>query len=393
MVLGRMRNLAHGQSVYTSGVAEVEVERFGAAGMRTTMRAWTTLLRRSLQSFGSDKCSTLAAAIAYYTVFALFPMALVGVSVLGFFVSDAAARQQVVEGLTSVLSVGDASQGALSQTLAGISRAKGWLGLVGLLTGLWGASGLFGSIRSALDSVWDVDRPLPVLRAKVRDLVLFATFGGLLAASTISTGLLQNLERPGLPRPLAGPVTGLLSILIPLMFSFSAFMVLYRLAPHARLRWGDVWPAAVITTVAFDFGKDVLTLYLRHVASLNVLAGSLGAAILFLAFVYYASQVILFSAEIAKQRLLAKRGAVPATDPQPVRRQTPLAAKLKGALVRLWRVEAPHHDNELPYAPARMDPGTRRPADTREEVLLKEDQASKNVERDNAKSPVAPRPR
>src|SRR2546421_553607 len=145
------------------------------------MKTWITLLKRSLQSFGSDKCATLAASIAYYTVFALFPMALVGVSVLGFFVSDGAARQQVVNGLVSVVSLGDSSREALTQTLAGVSRAKGVLGLIGLLTALWGASGLFGSIRSALDSVWDVDRPLPVLRAKARDLALFVIFGGLLA--------------------------------------------------------------------------------------------------------------------------------------------------------------------------------------------------------------------
>jgi membrane protein len=320
------------------------------------MRSYLTLLKRSLQSFGSDNCPTLAAAIAYYAVFALFPMALVGVSVLGFLVSDAATRQQVVNGLTSAVSLGDANREALNQTLAGVSRARGWLGLVGLLTAIWGASGLFGSIRTALDSVWGVDRPLPMLRAKARDLLLLATFGGLLAASTISTGLLQNLSHIGLVHPLTGPIAGLVSILIPLLFTFAAFMVLYRVAPHARLRWADVWPAAVITTIAFDFGKDLLSLYLRRMGGINVLAGSLGAAVLFLAFVYYASQVILFAAEFAKHRMLVNAGVLPAVDPRTQRRRTALTETVKNMLVRLWRVEHPHHDDKLPYAPARMDP-------------------------------------
>ncbi len=346
------------------------------------MQVWFTLIKRSLQSFGSDKCTTLAAAIAYYAVFALFPLALLGVSVLGFFVSDAAARQQVVNGFAAVISLGPASQEALSRTLAGVSRAKGWLGVVGLLTALWSASGLFGNIRSALDSVWDVDRPLPALRAKARDLLLLVSFGILLLLSTLSTGLLQNLDRVTALRPLVGPMSGLLSVVVPLLFTFAAFLVLYRLAPHARLRWGDVWPAAAITAVAFDFGKDLLALYLHHVASLNVLAGSLGAAILFLIFVYYATLIILLAAEFNKHWLLVRAGAVPATDTQPQAAHVPLPEKLRGVLERLWEVGYPHHETDLPYAPGRQDPATNRPTNTREEVLFNQRRTTAEAARD-----------
>ena len=362
------------------------IERGSILEWRLITTTWITLAKRSLISFGSDKCATLAAAIAYYAVFALFPMALVGVSVLGFFVSDASARQQVVNGFASVTSLGDVSRQALDQTLAGVSRARGWLGLLGLLTGLWSASGLIGSIRSAIDSVWDVDRPLPPLRAKARDLLLFLIFGGLLAVSTIITGLLQNLDRAHSLPPLAGPAVGLLGVLVSLLCTFAAFMALYRLAPHARLGWGDVWPAALIATIAFDFGKNLLALYLRHVGSLNVLAGSLGAAILFLAFVYYASQVILFAAEFAKHRMLVVAGSVPATDTPSEEPKVPLPEKLKGTLVRLWRVEYPHHDTALPYAPSRQDPTTDHPTNTREEVLFKEREAEADAERDSVDS-------
>ena len=59
-----------------------------------------TLLKRSIRSLASDTCATDASSIAYHTVFALFPMALIGVSVLGCFVGDAAARQQVATSFT-----------------------------------------------------------------------------------------------------------------------------------------------------------------------------------------------------------------------------------------------------------------------------------------------------
>lgn len=353
------------------------------------MGGFVTLLKRSFQSFGSDKCATLSASIAYYTVFSLFPMALVGVSVLGFFVGDQSARRQVVDGIAQVITLGDQGQEALAKTLAGVSSSKGVLGIIGLLTAAWSASGLFGAIRSALDSVWDVDRPLPMLRAKARDLGLFVGFGGLLGASTASTGVLTGAREAGARwlgplLDLAGPLFGLLIFVAPLALTFAAFMVLYRFGPHTRLGWRDVLPAAVIAALFFEFGKNLLTYYIANLGNFNALAGSLGAAILFLVFVYYAAQVILFAAEVAKHRLLVRAGTLPATDPKVNTPKVPLAEKVKGTLVRLWKVEEPHHDHELPYAPGRLDPATNRPTNTREEVLLKQQEARERAGEDAA---------
>jgi membrane protein len=354
------------------------------------MSGLLTLFKRSLQSFGSDKCATLSAAIAYYTVFALFPMALVGVSVLGFFLDDQAARREVAEGITSVITLGDEGQQALEQTLAGINQAKGWLGLFGLMTAVWSASGLFGAIRSALDSIWDVDRPLPMLRAKARDLLLFIGFGGLLGLSTASTGVLQAARQAGATwlgplLDLAGPLFALLAFLAPLALTFAAFLFLYRVAPHARLGWGDVWPAAALSALFFEFGKSLLAYYIGNLGNFNALAGSLGAAILFLAFVYYAAQVILFAAELAKHRTLVRSETVPATDPKPAAAAPlSLGERITGTLTRLWQVEQPHHDDELPYAPGRLDPNTNRPTNTREEVLFRRQEAQERAEQDGA---------
>ena len=352
-----------------------------------------TLLTRSVRSYTSDKCPTLASSIAYHTVFALFPMALIGVSVLGFFVGDAAARQQVAKGFTTVITLGDEGRAALEQTLAGVNRAKGWLGLVGLLTALWSVSGLFGALRSALDSVWDVDRPLPVLRAKVRDLLLFGGFGGLLFASTASTGVLQGAREVGANwlgplLDLAAPAFALLAILAPLTLSFAAFLVLYRFGPHTRLRWRDVWPAAALVAVGYEFGKNLLAFYIRHLGNFNALAGSLGAAILFLAFVYYAAQGLLFAAELTKHWLLIQAETVPDTDATAARPKASVTERVKGMLVRLWRVEQPHHDHELPYAPGRLDPATNRPTNTREEVLFRRQEAREHAAQDAGEPPA-----
>ena len=340
------------------------------------MGGYVTLFKRSFASFGTDKCASLAAAIAYYTIFSLFPMALVGISLLGFFVGDASARERVVNGLSGVITLGEEGEQAFRQTLSGIHRAKGWLGLVGLATALWSASGLFGAIRTALDRVWDVDRPLPLLRAKARDLLLFLGFGGLLGASAASTGVLHAAQERGAAwlgplTTVAGPVFGLVAFVAPLLLTFAAFLFLYERAPHARLTVRDVLPAAVLAALFFEFGKTVLAYYILNMGNANALAGSLGAAILFLVFVYYAAQVVLLAAELAKHRLLVKEGTLPATDPKTETPKVPFLRKLRGTLVRLWTVQDVHHDAELPYEPSRLDPATNRPTNTREAVIVK----------------------
>ncbi len=352
------------------------------------MGGMITLCKRSFQSFGSDKCATLAAAIAYYTVFALFPIAFVGVAVLGFVVGGESARQNVIDAITKIIPLGAQGEKGLSDALKGVASSKGVLGLIGIVTAAWSASGLFGAIRSALDSVWDVDRPLPMLRAKARDLLLFIGFGGLLGLSTASTGFLQGARAAGHSSflgpivDLGGPVFWLLTIVLPFAITFCAFMVLYKVAPHARLTWRNVWPAAVIAAIFFEFGKNLLTFYIAHMGNFNALASSLGAAILFLVFIYYASQVILLAAEFAKHRMLVKSGTVPAADPKTAAPKPSFSERVKGMAKRTWVIEERHHQQDLPYAPARMDPVTDAPTNTKEEVLVSQRQAQEQAHAD-----------
>jgi membrane protein len=342
------------------------------------MGAILTIIKRSVTSFRLDRCSTLSAAIAYRTVFALFPLALIGVSLLGFFMGDETARQRVIDGISAVIPLGADGENALQQTLEGVNSAKGWIGLIGLLTAMWSASGLFGELRQALNAVWDVDRTRPMLRAKFQDLMIMFGFGGLLAASTVSTGVLRGAREAGAEGigpllDLADPVFNVIVFFAPLLLTFAAFMVLYRIAPHTRLGWRDVWPAALIAALFFEFGKNLLSFYIASLSNFNALAGSLGAAILFLVFIYYASQVILFAAEVAKHHLLIRTGALPATDPKKVKQPGSLVDNATAMLVGLWKSPETHHDAELPYQPARLDPATNRPTNTVEEVNLKWD--------------------
>jgi membrane protein len=349
------------------------------------MGALVTVLKRSAGSFGSDRCTTLSAAIAYRTVFALLPLALLGVSVLGFFMDDAEARSRVIQAINSIVALGPEGDDALLSMLEGTARARGIIGLIGLLTAAWSASALFGEIRMALNAVWDVDRNRPMLRAKAQDLLLLFGFGGLLVASTASTGVLRGAREAGARwigplTELTAPIFNLLVFVAPLALTFLAFLALYRFAPHIRVSWRDVWPAAVIAALFFEFGKNLLSYYITNIGNFNALAGTLGAVILILVFVYYATQVVLFAAEITKHSLLIRSGALPAADPKVEKPDLSTTDKVKGMAIGLWKSPEPHHASQLPYDPGRMDPSTDRPTNTVEEVMVKWDETRRKAE-------------
>lgn len=306
------------------------------------VRPLVTLIARSIRSFGEDDCGLHAAAIAYYAVFALLPIALVGVGVLGFFIGDESAREHVAGAITNVIALGDSGEATLETTLRGVSRTSGWLGLAGLVIAVWSASVLFGQIRAALDDVWGI-KDLPVLRAKLRDVLLFLGFTSLLLASTIVTGVLVGLwvHAEGWPAPVHG-IVGVLLVLAARFspFTFAAFLFLHRFGTHARLRWRDVMPAALITTLFFELGKNVFAYYVVRFSTLNALAGSLGAAILLLVWLSYSARVTLFAAEFAKHRKLVRAGLMPAVDPPAETRRT-LSQYVREAVVRLWEDESP----------------------------------------------------
>jgi membrane protein len=305
-----------------------------------SLRPFITLITRSIQSYGEDKCNLYAAAIAYYAVFALLPIALVGVGILGYFIGDEAAREHVIDAITNVVALGDAGEATLENTLQGVSRASGWLGLVGLVLAVWSAGVLFGHIRAALDDVWGLKDP-PVLRAKLRDLILFIGFTSLLLASTVITGVLVGLwgHAEGWPAPLHG-IVGLLLVVMTRVspFTFAAFLFLHRFGTHAKLRWRDVVPAALITTLFFELGKNVFAFYVVNFGTLNALAGSLGAAILLLVWLSYSARVTLFAAELSKHRKLVRAGLMPAVDPAAETRRS-ISDYVKEAVVHLWEDE------------------------------------------------------
>lgn len=279
------------------------------------MRDAFDLLRQAYKEWNEDKASRLAAALAYYAIFATAPLLVMLVLIIGLAFGAEAAQGEVVSRLEGV--VGAESARLLQQMIDNAAeRTSG--GIVATLFGfaalVLGATGLFTSLEDALNTVWEVEPErgggvAGAVKRRVFDrLWAFALMVGVgllmiaaLVASTALNVLVSNFAGaiPGFPLLwYAGNIV--LSLLLLTVLVAAVFKVL----PQADIAWKDVWIGSAFTSMLFVIGKELLSLYLGR-ASVGSVYGAAGSLVVLLIWIYYSAQILLFGAEFTQ--VYAKR--------------------------------------------------------------------------------------
>jgi membrane protein len=264
------------------------------------------LFKNTASEWIHDKCPQLGAALAYFTVFSLAPLVLVLLAVFGvIFGGSDQARQKITEQLQYLI---DPSGIKVIQDIAA-NASKPQAGIVataiGIVLALFGASGVFGQLQDALNTIWGVKpKPGGGIMGFIRTRFLsFAMVGGvcflLLASLTVETILrgFSDFLKQVMP---GGHVLALVLFLIfDLAVVVLLFAMIFRYLPDAKIAWRDVWVGATLTAVLFVLGKFVLGLYLGSGAAGSAY-GAASSLITLLLWIYYAAQILLFGAEFTQ---------------------------------------------------------------------------------------------
>jgi membrane protein len=249
-----------------------------------------------------DNVLQLSASLAFYALFSLGPMLLVALAVASFFCPPAALERHLFGEIRGLIGAGSAAQvrAILQQAAQGSSPFRSVPGVALLL---FAATAAFTDLQDSLHTIWQLRaRPgagwLLLVRARLLALALVFGLGGLLLASAALAAVVDGgLERvqTSFPRavvPLAHVADGVLSWALTAGF----FAVLYRVLPHARLRWRDVAVGAALAAALFLLGRYGIGYYLRT-TDLGSAYGGAGALAVLLVWVYYASLVLYVGAE------------------------------------------------------------------------------------------------
>jgi membrane protein len=261
--------------------------------------------KSTFREWNDDKVPRLGAALAFYTAISIAPLVVLTFRLATIFFDDEAATGQLRSQMQGL--VGESGAVAVEQMIAGGKDTEGgvWVTVLGVVTLLFGASGVFGQLQDSLNTIWGVQpKPGRGLLGMLRDrflsfsMVLGVAF--LLVVSLLVSTVLATLGATLDVLPDAWHMVGhAFDALVSLVVFTALFGIMFKVLPDVEMSWRDVWIGAALTAGLFFIGKLAIGLYLGH----SAMASSYGAAgsfVVLLVWVYYAAQVFFLGAELTQ---------------------------------------------------------------------------------------------
>lgn len=275
------------------------------------------LFQHGIGGFFTDGMPQRAAAISFYALFSVFPLAILSVAVLGIVANDADVRRQVVDFLLDNLPLtADQGRRQLERLLLQVTRDVAGFSVLGVLTLLFAASGVMGAIRQALNAAFNCREDRPPVQAKLWDLAGVLSFGVLVTlsfaltlADEVRTSISDRADE--VIRGSGGVITRVLidaGRIVPLIIALILFAGLFRVVPAQRQQLRDTWPGVLVAAIGYEAAKFGFTIYLTNFADYGAIYASLGSVIAFLVFVFVAANVALLGAEIASEWRCVRAG-------------------------------------------------------------------------------------
>jgi membrane protein len=252
-------------------------------------RRWLAIPVAVIKKFGDDQGGGLAALVAYYAFFSLFPLLLVFLTILGYVLQGDPGAQQSIR--QSVL-----SQFPLVGTKINVGQLHGSVIalVIGLVTSLLAGLGVTQAAQNAFDRVWAVpfkDRA-DFFRSRLRGLVLLVSLGLLFIVATLASGLVTG----GLGK---GWLVGVAGIGLSLLLNFGLFFATFRLMTAAEIPSRDLRIGVIVAGVLWSLLQSLGGVYIGHVLKGQHGAYSeFGFVIALLVWLHLGAQMTLYAAEI-----------------------------------------------------------------------------------------------
>lgn len=267
------------------------------------------LLKQTVREWRDDAAPRLAASLAYYTTFSLAPLLILIIAIAGLVGGREAAQNQTMAEVQDLL--GSDGRQFVQGMIESASRPTTGLTatLIGGVTLLFGALGVFGELQNSLNTIWEV-KPKPaknlwdgIRRFVIKRLLSFTMvlgIGFLLLASLVVSAALSALgQYIGNRWPFGDFLLQVLNFLISFLVITLLFGMIFKFLPEIKIAWKDVWLGAAVTSALFTLGKFVIGLYLGR-SRVGSTFGAAGSLAILLIWIYYSAQILFFGAEFTQ---------------------------------------------------------------------------------------------
>ncbi len=250
-----------------------------------------------------DKITTLSAALAYFAAFSIAPVLVICIIVAGFVFGADVAENQLILQLGAFIGKQNAKQ--LSDMIASVhaTQFNTAAGAVATAVLLLGASGFFGQLLEALNSIWGIrSKPGPIA-GRIRGIIKRRTLSfllvlamGIITVISIALSIFLNVFKPIIHIALLFQI---MNFVISLIIITLIFAMLFKFLADASLTTKDVIEGAFFSALLYVIGKFILAWALRHM-HLNSKYGAASSFVVILFWLFYSGQVILIGAEFIK---------------------------------------------------------------------------------------------
>ncbi|MDQ2805807.1 MAG: YihY/virulence factor BrkB family protein [Chloroflexota bacterium] len=261
------------------------------------------VFKRAGKEFGQDDIGNMAAALAFATFASIFPLILFIISLLTFFLDQKSAADFV---LTRMPNPGGSDASVLTKTITDVIAAKGpgtgIAAIIGLVSLLVSASGVFGTLQAAVNRAFDCTKAGSLVKDKV---IAFLLVLGVAVVMLISTAISTVLN--GIQQGTAGIIGQfpllwqIIGLLVSLALMTGILTVLFHTLPRCSVDWQDVWPAAALTAIGWEIFRQIFAFYLGNFANYQAVYGALGSIIAIQTWILFSSMILLFGAEFASE--------------------------------------------------------------------------------------------
>ena len=321
-----------------SGLA-VAKEKLRGADRFHQQRGWLAFPYAVAKKFGEDQGGYLAALVAYYAFFSLFPLLLVFVTIFGIILRGHPGLEHRV--LHSALAKFPIIGSDISHNAHSLGSHPSISLIIGLLLALWAGLGVVRAMENAMDTVWNVpykDRANVVVSV-TKGLAMLAVLGVMTVLSTAAAGI-------G-----AGGHTvwwACAGLVISLALNVVLFMLAFRLLTMAKPSWSETLAGALVGGIAWTTLQAFGGFYVAHeLKGASSTYGTFAIVIGLLAWLYLGAQITLYAAEVnvVRARRLWPRSLV----------QPPLTDADHRVLGHLAKVEERYEGQEVTSAVGQSD--------------------------------------
>ena len=258
------------------------------------------ILRETWLEFSDNNAFDKGAALAYYTIFALPPILIIIINIIGWVFGGKVEASEIYFQIKGLIG----SEGAyeVQRMVENISQSNEFTfaTVVGIITFLLSATGMFISMQNSLNNIWGV-KPKPrreylkLVTDRLLSFAMILSITFLMLVSLVVHALVAKLGN--LLMQTIGQTAIILIQFFNNTFSLAVvtflFAAIFKFLPDAKIKWRDVWVGSIVTALLFTFGKYLIGLYLGN-SNLASIYGAAGTVIVILTWVFYSSQILFF---------------------------------------------------------------------------------------------------